>query len=330
MGDTLLNWLKKLFNPEIFQGNLKEKNYFEGWYFKLVDSEEENIIAVIPGISLREDKSTAFIQILDGKMTESHFIDYPISEFIADSNQFEIKISKNRFSIKGLELDIQTDAISAVGSVNYINPVRWRSSILKPGIMGWYSYVPFMECYHGMVSMNHTLEGALKINGKAIDFTGGKGYSEKDWGKSFPKAHIWIQSNHFDSPDVSFMLSIGRIPWLGSSFTGFLSVLWRNGEFYNMSTYTGARIKSLYILSDRVQIIIEDKKHTLDIAVYRGNSGELRSPSLGDMKGRISESLNSIINLRLFDNKMREIIFEGSGRNTGLEVNDNYYILHSR
>ena len=324
-----MSWFRKLFNPEIFQGNIRNKNYFEGWYFKLVDFEEKNIYAVIPGVSLLEDNSSAFIQVLNGKTAESHYIEYPLTDFSAESDYFEVWIGKNRFSLEGLKLDIQSDGFSVEGSVEYTNPVRWKSNILQPGIMGWYSYVPFMECYHGLVSMNHGLEGALDVNGSLIDFTGGKGYSEKDWGKSFPKAHIWMQSNHFEAPEVSFMLSVGRIPWLGSSFTGFLGVLWRNGELLNMSTYTGSKIKRLNKESDRVQIMIENEDYTLDVSAYRGQSGELKSPSMGDMRGRITESIDSTVNVRLFDNRLREIIYEDTGRNAGFELNDDDDILHA-
>ena len=40
--------------------------------------------------------------------------------------------------------------------------VTYRSypgTIFSPGIMGWYSFVPFMECKHGIVSINHDLTG---------------------------------------------------------------------------------------------------------------------------------------------------------------------------
>ncbi len=43
--------LNKLLNPEIFQGQYKKKNYFEGWYYKLIDSSQNNVWAIIPGIS---------------------------------------------------------------------------------------------------------------------------------------------------------------------------------------------------------------------------------------------------------------------------------------
>lgn len=43
--------ISKLFNPEIFQEKFKIKNYFEGWYYKIVDKKETNSFAFIPGIA---------------------------------------------------------------------------------------------------------------------------------------------------------------------------------------------------------------------------------------------------------------------------------------
>ena len=36
----------KIWHPEIFQGSLRKKRYFEGWYFKLVDATETYALAV--------------------------------------------------------------------------------------------------------------------------------------------------------------------------------------------------------------------------------------------------------------------------------------------
>ena len=44
-----------------------------------------------------------------------------------------------------------------------------------------------MECYHGIVSMDHTVNGLIEINNEKIDFSEGRGYIEKDWGRSFPQ-----------------------------------------------------------------------------------------------------------------------------------------------
>ena len=39
----------------------------------------------------------------------------------------------------------------------------WPVSITSPGIMGWYAWVPKMECYHGVLSLDHRIQGDLQI-----------------------------------------------------------------------------------------------------------------------------------------------------------------------
>jgi len=39
--------IKRLLNPDIFQGKNKKQNYFEGWYFKISDYKMENTYAII-------------------------------------------------------------------------------------------------------------------------------------------------------------------------------------------------------------------------------------------------------------------------------------------
>lgn len=81
--------------------------------------------------------------------------------------------------------------------------------------MGPFSYVPFMECRHGVFSMTNTVSGCLSINGHAYRFDNDVGYIEGDRGRSLPKVYAWTQCNFFDESPCSIMLSIADIP-LGS------------------------------------------------------------------------------------------------------------------
>ncbi|MFW5768317.1 MAG: tocopherol cyclase family protein, partial [Bacteroidota bacterium] len=203
--------IKKAGNTTIFQGDHKESNYFEGWYFKMVTEDGSGIISVIPGISLSHDgkEQHAFIQIINGTTAQTSYHPYPIDEFSFSKKQFEIKIGNNYFSKDMIKLDIQDSNSTVSGKIEMSDNVAYTSDkMLNPGIMGWYRFVPFMECYHGVVSLTNSLKGKLIINNKEYDFTSGKGYIEKDWGSSMPSSWIWMQSNHFHEPDASFMLSI--------------------------------------------------------------------------------------------------------------------------
>jgi hypothetical protein len=314
-------------NPSVFQGKLKKKFYFEGWYHKIVDKSADHIYAFIPAIALnkKEQDSHAFIQYLDGVNATADYFKFPLDDFENLSNKrYEIQIGKNYFSLDRIHLDINQDGYKINGDLTYIDPIPWPKKFLQPGVMGWFSYMPFMETYHGMVSMNHEIRGSLTINEKIINFDNGKGYIEKDWGKSFPSSWIWTQSNHFTNPNLSFMFSIAKIPFLGMNFIGFLSALWYEGSFYKFATYTRAKVKSLDIYSDKIHIIVEDKKYCLDFEVAKKGigSGLLKAPQEGVMSGHIAESINSKIKLVLIDKKNEATIIDDFGVNAGLEIKD--------
>ena len=130
--------LIKIWKPEVFQGGLDKKKYFEGWYFKLVDSSGENIVALIPGISLTGDKkqSHCFIQVLDWKMRKSYYIKYSPDAFVYAGNIFHIRIEDNTFSGNGVELNIEDNSLKLRGSVRLLDMVKWPVSFFSPGAMG--------------------------------------------------------------------------------------------------------------------------------------------------------------------------------------------------
>ena len=317
---------RKHWNPEIFQGKKTYTNYFEGWYFKLVDAAEETILAVIPGISLGEDneESHAFIQVLNGKTGEFAYFTFPVDAFVPSTKKFEVTIKNNYFSTDALKLELNASDKRIHGELQFENLVPYPKKVLAPGFMGWGTFIPFMQCEHGIVSMNHTLRGTLEIDGERIIFNGGKGYSEKDWGHSFPRSYIWMQTNHFTQEGASFLLAIARIPWLHLTVTGFGAVLWYNGRFYTFATYTGAKITRFEKGRNWVRITIEDKRFALGIEAIQGSVWELKSPYKGTMTKSVFESLTSTITLRLYERTKsgNQLLFEDHGRNAGLEIMD--------
>jgi len=311
----------RIFNPGVFQGNLKKKHYFEGWYFKHVTRQPDNAFSLIPGVSLAENDSHAFIQILNGYTGKTDYIRYPLSDFTWDKRRILLKIGSSVFTDNGINLNIDSDNIKMSGQINYTNMIRYPQSFFSPGIMGWYTFVPFMECYHGIVSVNHDLSGRASINGGIIDFAEGKGYIEKDWGTSFPEAWVWIQSNNFGEPDTSFSFSIAKIPWLGSFFIGFICFLYAGKKFYLFSTYNKSKVQEMSIQDDSSDIIIRNNNYILSIRVFKKSFGELRAPVSGEMSRTIKESVDSEIRLELFDNNYKRV-YEDTGRNVGLEVTE--------
>lgn len=312
--------IKKLFNPEIFQGKHKKKNYFEGWYFKIVDKNETNSFAFIPGVAFDEEgNGHSFIQVIDSIEYNTEYFKFPLSDFTYSEKALDVTIAGNNFTNNKIDINLINDEFPVSGSLEFYDIVPFPKTLTRPGVMGPFSFVPFMECYHGVVNIHHEIKGSLMINGKLVDFTDGYGYIEKDWGKSFPKWYVWIQSNHFKENDVSMMFSIAKIPWLNRHFTGFLSFLKVKEEMYLFATYTGAKVKSLEYADGQINIVVEDKKHTLSISGLYNESGVLKAPKNGLMEREISESISATVKVTLKD-KSGQVIFEDYGENAGLEV----------
>ncbi len=168
---TLSTKIRSLFNPSMYQGWGNSRKYFEGWYFKVVNAPETKAFAFIPGISMNESgEKIAFIQVLDGREKKSEFHEYEFPSFRPSGEKFALSIGNNLFSASGMKLELPEvkGELSFTGNRGCPNP--WYA----PGIMGPYTFAPFMEYSHEVVSMDHSLSGTLTINGRETDFTGGR------------------------------------------------------------------------------------------------------------------------------------------------------------
>lgn len=319
-----LHSIRKIWQPAMYQGKAQMRGYFEGWYYKFANSTELNIGALIPGVSFDKTglQTHAFIQYLDNTGTLSHYFRYDIKQFSYSRDKAEIQIGSSYFSPTRIEIDIAEKPAAIKGTLDFKNIHPWPVTLFSPGAMGWYAFVPSMECYHGVVSFDHEIAGQLAFNGKTVDFSGGRGYTEKDWGRSFPDYHIWIQTNHFEKPGTSLMVSIASIPWLGRSFDGFLIGLWHDGKLFKFTTYTGARITTFHYDAEKLVIGVQSKHHRLEIETAYKKGAELRVPVVGEMQGRLSESLSAAVRVKLFELVSGQAtgIFEGTGRHAGLEI----------
>lgn len=310
--------LKTVLTPGMYHGFNKKPPFFEGWYYKLVSADERHKVAVIPGVILGKD-AHAFVQVLDGTDGTTAYHTFPFQQFRADSSRFALQIDKNSFDGSRLRLDIERSEGQLRGEIQFgtLNP--WPVTLISPGIMGWYAWVPRMECYHGVLSFDHSLQGTLTLNGIPINFDGGRGYIEKDWGQAFPSAWVWFQSNHFDSASVCLTASVAIIPWVGRAFRGFIVGLWLNGKLYRFATYSGAQIESLQIFDDRVDWVLQNKRQRLHLIARRVEGGLLHGPTRLDMGQHVLETLNATVQVRL-ETLESGVIFEGVGAHTGLEV----------
>jgi hypothetical protein len=319
----VLHAYRNLFRPEAYHGHGRKPPFFEGWYFKLVDAHEDRRFAVIPGVYDATDpsESHAFVQLFDGARGKAWYLRYPYRSFRAHPRAMELEVGPNRFRRTGLALDLDLgDGARCRGEVRFDGVVGWPVTLRSPGVMGWFAYLPVMECYHGVVGFDHGLHGELHVDGEHVSLVGGRGYTEKDWGRSFPRSWVWMQSNHFEERGTCITASVALIPNLGRTFPGFIVGLWHRGRLYRFATYTGATIESLQVDARHVRWVMADRRHRLELVAHRAETTMLPGPTIAGMKRDVHETLRAAIDVRLSERERGAVLFAGRGRSAGLEV----------
>jgi len=252
--------------------------YFEGYYVKCVGPKDS--IAVIFGRQTYRKEKSSFIQIVTKDRPYSLSFAGKENEDIFNNKKFDIKVDKNCVNKTGLFLEIDSPELTAKGSVTFGEFAK-----IKYDAMGPLKFLPFMECRHTVISMKHTVEGQITINGEVYDFNDGVGYIEGDRGSSFPSKYFWSQCN---GEDASVFASAAVIPYMGIRFMGTVCVVHYKGSEYRFASYLGARVKQM----DSKRLLIKQRKKQLEIEVLDEKDGlPLMAPMSGRMSRTIEESL---------------------------------------
>lgn len=277
-----------------FHGAGRRGPYFEGWYLKHQSPDGETF-AAIPALHIDgAGHKSASLQVITQEGSWS--FSYPSSAPHACTDFFQVWLDGNLFNSKGVWLSLKKPGLEVLCEVRYGPFTPLRSDIMGP-----FRLVPGMQCNHGVVSMGHRLEGSITINGRAIDFTGGTGYIESDWGRSFPKRYLWTQCTWREARNSSLMLSIADIPFPGGSFTGCICAVLHGGREYRLATYLGAKVE--HWTADGA--VIRQGPYQLIAELVECHPLPLRAPSDGEMTRTIHESLHATVRYRfLVDNEL--------------------------
>lgn len=254
--------------------------YFEGWYLKN-QSPQGQTLALIPAFHIdSRGHRTASLQVISSDA--SWWLEYPEAQLQVSRQPFHIQIGQSGFSSQGVELHIHQDDLSLCGTLHY-GPF----TALRSDIMGPFRFFAGMQCSHGVISMGHSLEGTLELNGERLDFSDGIGYIETDRGRSFPEAYLWTQCVWNGSESGSLMLAIATIPLPVGGFTGCICSVFYGGREYRLATYYGAKIE----VWSSSGAVIRQGKYRLEAKLLHERRQPLHAPVEGRMERTIHESL---------------------------------------
>lgn len=304
-------------NRLFYHGNEKGSThrYFEGWYFKHCIGTD--VFCIIPSIA-RDDKGAggAFIQVITNK--QSLCFPFPLESFCAQEESFHVLIDKNIFTEQGIHVDITTREHTLKADLHYGPFTPLHKTLYCPDIMGPFSYVPHMECNHGILSLSHRVTGHVLLNAQSHSFDDGTGYIEKDWGRSFPKSWTWFACHHFaKAQGACVMLSIAQIPFLGGNFQGLLAVCMINGKQIRIATYHGAHLLSNSIHNDISYIVLQQRGLKLTVTTRLQNGYPLTAPALGRMHRQIVEYPGCTCHVRLVHHNT--VLLDSKGDCAGFE-----------
>ena len=309
--------LYRIRHPECYQSAGIQRPFFEGWFFKVEDTLGRHVLSLIPGISRhdREGPARPFVQ----GIIEDHpfFIPFEPDMFSYRERPFGITIGPNRFSLTDMHLALSDPAIT--GTLRFSGCTPLQTSLFSPGIMGPLSYLPFMECRHGLLCLHADVTGSFSLGGKDVSFSQGRAYMEKDWGHSFPPSYLWVQSNRFSQTGASFVCAVATIPYMGRHFTGIFAVLHTPDKQYRIATYSGGRLVDLQQTRRGVYLHMSSHRYRLSVTAEAAPGVMLKAPAKGDMSRTITESLKAVIHVSLTDTRGR-VLFQDTGRNSGLEI----------
>ena len=96
-------------NPDLYHGHDQYTNFFEGWYFKIVDATATYALAFIPGISRSEDTRDhhSFILVINLVNHSYHYYRYSIDDFYSNNRHLKINIGINEFSFNKIYVNLE-------------------------------------------------------------------------------------------------------------------------------------------------------------------------------------------------------------------------------
>ena len=249
------------------------KGYFYGYYYKC-QSDDQTIALIAATHGSGKDLSCSLQVITE---TDAWVAEFPADAYAQKGSL--IRIGKNRFSRRGIQVNVETEDLCIRGSLAFgpIKPLRYD-------IMGPFAMIPFMECRHMVGSVEHLVNGTLTVNGVEYRFENARGYWEGDTGRSFPKEYLWTQS--FLPGGDSLMLSVADIPFPGFRFTGVIGFAFHAGKEYRLATYLGARAVEIRDGG----AIIEQGRLKLKVRLIEASGKALKAPDCGSMVRTIHES----------------------------------------
>lgn len=311
-----------LFNPEFYRGQLK-RNFFEGWYYKIVDKKNEHSIVFIPGY-LKEKAALnnhSFMQVLIGKTAKTHYLRFGIDSFHLNHESYEITIDKNRFSLRDAYLNYYDQQLHIIGHLSFYDLVSLPKRKLLPVSIGELSLLPLLDSHTQVLCLNGKVDGKVYISNEEVDFSNGKIYIGKLWGKHFPSPYLWLQGNSFEAAETAFACTLATYRKFRMTKTKLFATVVHENNYYEFSIRNRTQY---FIKQDQNQLMLTLKNEDYQLQVSCALDDETfiicHRPHKNILESGAQTNIVVPIRIELYDLLKERIIFSGLSQMGGIEL----------
>lgn len=217
--------------PNAYMWNGEEKPFYNRWWLKINSpgGDSYSIQATInnPWDKDRKYKHTGVYIFFDrysdvqGKNLMT-MTDWPLEEFKANEDRFEVEISNNKFSEKKFQGSIHDDHHNKQISFD-LNIEKVNSFVLSELGLDGISRSSFTNTLWQAPLADCRVTGSVTIDDERVEFKSAPGYQDTFWGKSVPDRWFWGQCNSFkEDSKTSFVIAAGQLEIFGIKVPRFL------------------------------------------------------------------------------------------------------------
>lgn len=204
----------------ISTGEVDRGDWYEWWYFKLIDPATDTPFYFLYGVtnpwdsgaSPQKDTSRAFVGF--GHFGEKWILEkqYPVETMRAEYGRFALDFGNGNAAADGW---LQGE-LNGIGTNRTEHRVKWSlrtATDWRYDAMGWTMRLPWASnifWYPAQASL--FASGTLDIDGKIYEIRDAKGYQDRNWGRGFPKWWAWVVANDFEGSPETVLAGGGGMP----------------------------------------------------------------------------------------------------------------------
>lgn len=282
--------------------------YFESWYMKHTVGDISFVFVISFNVD-EESVSYASIQFItkDFSCTKK----YPLNVCHSNPEIFDIKIDNNKFSNRGIKVDIDFDGYGIKCDIKYGGFQK-----IKPYKLVDLNYLDKQKITKQILSIEHGISGYIDFDGTYRVINKGIGTIQKDESSLFQKYYLWTHNNFYHQGQGSIMLSVfDKDKKQGQDFSTLCHIRYM-GNDYILSSFRGAKIYK----SEKYKTMIGQGKYLVIAELFDNESTFFDTFYRGQTLKKYEESIAVKIRYRFYINHRK--IFDFIGSNSSLIYGD--------